>query len=505
MKRLAASLTALVLVFAFIAFGVTNWCINQKNSTPIEQTIDLDATYDQNDLLVDKIIEVYNGTEVEIPQIKGLKDTAIQDKINNDIYQRATKAFLEFEKIDYSSYYTYGNFANVISISLYIGGDSLYNQVDFNYNLVDGSPLQLEDLFVKDADIISVVRSAFYDTLAFSDFFDSMDYEGFDYEEYLASPDENQLYKLVKSYMNGDKEFIFSPSAIYLSPSNYMAEVSMVDIYDKVAIYSKYMTEESIFTGEYKGFKNIFTCADAHYEMFDKIEYGYIEENMWYDITVWQDYIDDDINNYQSQKYKSFRESIYLQCHDILEEYRLSAKSNPDYFHILLMKPNITLYSKSEHVNGEWINHYSDMATVNNSIQFFQMPMELYESVYKNKIIDAYRNRYFSMAGGVYLDTEETEGATVMTADDTKLYNYITKEPLTSLEDVFYPDSNYMDIIEDEIISQLAESGYFGYDVSDAVITLNGDSIIATIPNIDDFYVYISFYRFDKESFKLFD
>lgn len=63
------------------------------NLTNDEQTIDIYATYDQNDLLINQITEMYNEIEITIPQIEGLKDKDIESKINNEMRTRI------FEKI----------------------------------------------------------------------------------------------------------------------------------------------------------------------------------------------------------------------------------------------------------------------------------------------------------------------------------------------------------------------------------------------------------------------
>ena len=38
------------------------------------------------------------------------------------------------------------------------------------------------------------------------------------------------------------------------------------------------------------GYKNIFTCANGNYDIFENIEYGYLEDNFWYDITIGSSY-----------------------------------------------------------------------------------------------------------------------------------------------------------------------------------------------------------------------
>lgn len=501
MKRLSICLIIFVCIFAAAAVGVTNWCITNKNNSGfVEQTIDLNATYDQNDLLVEHTVEIHNGVEVEIPEIKGLRNTSVQDKINGDIYQRAVGAINNFGEVRYANYYTYANFANVISIGFYMGNDDFNDRIFFNYNLVDGSRLKLEDLFVKDADVLAIVRSAFYNSLAM---YGEYEYDG--ETSYIASPDENTVYKVVKAYMSGDEDFAFSPSEIYFYEGDYTADVSMIDIYDKITVYSKYLTGKSLYTGEYEGFKNLFTCSDGNYDTFDKIEYGYMGENLWYDITMWKEYIDEDFDKSKAEKLSRFREDVYRREYDAFEEYKLTAQKNPDKFYIVLIKPHVTMYAHSNYENDEWVCSYSDMAAVYSTTQVFEMPISLYETVYKDKITESYRYRYFAMRGGMYLDTDETDGAVFTETDSYTLYNYMTGEELTELTDVFYPDSNYMDIIEEELEYRLNDEGYYGYGIDDATLTIRGTAVNAAIPDLDNFSTDIYFGMFDKESMKLFN
>ena len=60
-------------VFALGAIGVTYVCIQNakhevKVSHSIEPGIDLYGTYNQNDLLVNELVEMYNDVEVKIPK-----------------------------------------------------------------------------------------------------------------------------------------------------------------------------------------------------------------------------------------------------------------------------------------------------------------------------------------------------------------------------------------------------------------------------------------------------
>ena len=59
-----------------------------------------------------------------------------------------------------------------------------------------------------------------------------------------------------------------------------------------------------------------------------------------------------------------------------------AVKNNPDKFYILFSKPTINMYMDSKYENGKWDYTYSDMATVYENVQIFEMPIEVYEKVY---------------------------------------------------------------------------------------------------------------------------
>lgn len=499
MKKLITCLAVFLLIFSVAAVGITYFSISNANKAENETGINLYGTYDQNDLSIDSVTETHNGVEVNIPLIRGLKDTDVQDKINRDMYEKARLVIDKHPDINYANHYTYANFANVISISFNVGfeEDPYSERIHFNYNLVDGSPLKLEDLFVSDTNLVDIIRSAVYKQMAL--------YGGYDRDTYVHYPNEEEVYKIVKGYLaEENKTFAFSPSAIFLYPKNHFAEVKMIDHADNISIYSKYTTKESIFTGEYPGFKNAFTCADTQYDLFDKIEYGYAEDNLWYDITI-SNYSDTHSDEEKAKKFEIFKNDIYADFESMKDEYRLTARENPDKFYIVLAKPNIQLYSHSRYNNGEWHYTYSDMAAVYNQIQVFEMPLELHDSLYRDKIIDTYRYQYFAMRGGAWLDTENPEGATVTVIDESSLYNYVTGEELTELEDIFYPDSNYLEVIEDEVKERLELKGYSAdYDISDMQLEISGSYVEATIEPID-FTAQVYFSSFDKSTMKLFD
>jgi len=135
--------------------------------------------------------------------------------------------------------------------------------------------------------------------------------------------------------------------------------------------------------------------------------------------------------------------------------------------------------------------------------------MEVYENVYKDKIIDTYRYQYFEMRGGAYLDTNANDGTTVTEMRNEKLYNYTTGEELTKLSDVFIEDSGYMTVIESRAKESMIEK--YNYSEEDAnnfikeiSCELVGTRVNVTIPGIEDFLVMIYFNNFDIRMMKLF-
>lgn len=512
----AVALLATSIVF--IIFATKN--SNEEASSDIEETIskapdnsqinttigiDLNGTYDQNDLLIEILTKDFNGSEISLPQISGLKDEAVQEKINKDIVLSLETAMKDLSQIDYSYAHTSANFANVISISYnYSDGDN-YDNLYLNYNLIDGSRLYLEDLFIEGTDILDIVRSGFYKSMAV--------YGEYDRETYVVSPDEMMVYRAVRDYMALDeKEFAFSPSEIFLYNSDNMATIQMLDIAEKVDIYTKYLTEEDIFTGEYPGYEDIFTCANCEqYSIFENINYGIGADNLWYDITTGLGYMADEENVSSEKKsaFEDFKASVYAEYYKEIEKQIAIAEKNPEKFYILFIKPYISMYSDSKYINGKWNYISSNGASVSCTIQLFEMPLELYETTYKQKLVDTYRYPYFAMRGGAYLDRENLEGATLTETDENKLFNFVTGEEYAQLEDLFHEGVDYMSTINQKVIQRLSDRDYSSAEISQLMETMNiqvgGSSIIVTFPSIEDWSVWISYSEFDISTMRIFD
>ncbi len=514
MKKLIITLSVVVCVFALLCIGVTYWCISQNApvipsaTVPVEKPIDLYGTYDTNPILIDSLTENVGDVEISIPQIKGLKDTSVQKKINDDMYAKVHQLLDKYEAINYANFYTYANFANVVSISFNVGfGYQPYSDIIyFNYNLIDGNELKLEDLFFKDTDLLDIVRSSFYKSTVM--------YGNYDSETFIVSPNEEKLVKLVKSYMESDnKKFAFTPVSILFYSGDSMADALMIDYYDIITIYSKYLTDEDIYTGEYENFKNLFTCSPCQYDIFEQIEYGYIEDNMWYDFTAGYDYIPQNGEGFDEKKveqYTELKESMYEKFHALIDDYRKTAQNNPDTFYMVLFKPNSNLYISSEYENRTWYNTFSNLANISNRVYIYSMPLKIYEESFKDLIVETYRYEYFAMRGGAYFFEDELpNGVHLETRTTAYLYNYITGEEYSSLKDIFYEDSGYIDVIKDRVADRLSFQSDLPKDVDSLIeemsLSLDGSMIVASFPSMEDFSVYIFLDDFDKSMLKIFD
>lgn len=514
MKKLIIILTCIVFVFAAVCIGITYWSISQNQPAPptafipVEKPIDLYGTYDTNPILIDSLTEKIGDVEISIPQIKGLKDTSVQKKINDDMYAKAHQLLDKHDAINYANFYTYANFSNVVSISFNVGFDyQPYSDiVYFNYNLIDGSELKLEDLFFKDTDLLDIVRSSFYKSTVM--------YGNYDSETFIVSPNEEKLVKLVKSYMESDnKRFAFSPVSILFYSGDSMADARMIDYHDSITIYSKFLTEDELYTGEYENFKNLFTCSPCQYDIFEQIEYGYLEDNMWYDFTAGHDYIprnEEGFDEEKVEKYTELKENMYEKFYELIKDYRKKAQNNPDTFYMVLFKPNSNLYVDSKYENGTWYNTFSNLVNISNSVYIYSMPLKVYEESFKDLITETYRYEYFAMRGGAYLFEDELpEGVHLETKTTSYLYNYITGEEYTSVKDLFFDDETAINSIEELVRERLSYQNNLPKDIDSLIdemsLKLEYTKIIASFPSWEDYTVTMRLDNFDKSLLKIFD
>jgi len=372
------------------------------------------GTYNENDLLINSVEIELAGITADIPQIEGLTDKEIQNKINDDMQKRIKEVGEGIPNLNFIEYYVDSNFANVISISLFYGSDDEYGQVYLNYNLINGEKLTFEELFYEDTDTLEIVRNAFYEALILY--------------QMSGNISENEYYKIVKSFTEAeDKQFAFTPSKIYLYYKDTTASVKMLDIADEISIYSRYLTEESLYEDDDIGKKDIMTGVSIPYEAFSLFEFGYLHDNCWYDITSMKEYTGETFSPEKLVKYEQFKNEKYDEVYAQIDEYGKRAQEHPDNFYIIICKPSFYVEIDSEWNGEEWMEDYRDTAVVTDNYTVLEMPMKVYETIYKEKLLEAYRYDYLAMAGGIYLEVTEDE-IQVEEQYNQETYNYMTGE-----------------------------------------------------------------------------
>lgn len=417
MKRIKIIFIAILIASFLIGCNNTLYSKEQPEGSKdnVEYpTMNPYGTYNENDLLISGIETESAGITVVIPQIDGLINKEIQNKINEDMQKQIEEACEGIPNLNFLEYYVDSNFSNVISISVFYGSDDEYGQVYLNYNLVNGEKIDFEELFHEDTDTLEIVRNAFYEAMIL----------------YQMSGDvnENEYYKIVKSYTESeDKQFAFTPSKIYLYYKDTTASVRMMDIPEEISIYSRYLTEESLYEKDNIGKKEIMTGVAIPYEAFSLFEFGYLHDNCWYDITSVKEYIGEAFPAEKFVKYEQFKTEKYDEIYAQIEVYGKDAQEHPENFYIIISKPSFYVEIDSEWNGEEWLEDYRDTAVVTDKVTVLEMPMEIYESVYKDKILEAYRYDYLAIAGGIYLDVTEDE-VQVEEQYNQKTYNYMTGE-----------------------------------------------------------------------------
>jgi len=124
-------------------------------------------------------------------------------------------------------------------------------------------------------------------------------------------------------------------------------------------------------------------------------------------------------------------------------------------------------------------------------------------------LIDTYRYEYFEMRGGAYLDPDAEDGALITRLEEQDLYNYITGEKITNIEDVFEENSGYLDVIKQKTRANLIEKYEYSEADADLLIEkiqyeLDGTQVNVTIPELDGFMTIIYFHQFDESMMKIF-
>lgn len=566
-----------IFVFAVISFCITGILIKQKNYNNLadkqkennnineevkeqdnisgnvndennavsqvkEKTINLNGTYDQNDLKIEEVTEHNEiiGSDIKYPQINGLKNKDVEKKINEDIKikinNRLEKIYKE-NKINNINLYMdiKSNFANVISLSVDFGYllNDKYNHeyICLNYELINGENLKFEDLFVQNVDLNNIVRRILYRTVTQEeawnfDVYDiefdkeksewtamtwKLDENGDGYDErdiYIPKFNEYEIYKTMNKFMKSDdKQFSFTPAELELKIDNgeHTHSIKFLDIAEDVVIYDKYLTKGSIFENENIGMKNIFTCSVPQNSDNRFLEYGFATENLFYEISEGHMFIEP---GYTFEKsLNTLKNQALTESRNIIEKYKQIAENNPDKFYILSLNQqpeanndtNIVQISLSEKIGYISIeNKEKVIADIKDSFRYHNV---IFYGSGLNLFFE--RNEYYES----YIKLEKIEGKSYKEIYDARNLREIAAE-----KDVFKIDVDYTNILNERFKEELNVHWYYETDTEEKIKELMAHAhyeidifgITMKFPN-EQYGVTLGYDKIGKEYLNIYD
>lgn len=566
-----------IFVFAVISFAITGLLIKQKNYNNFadktiennnnsgetkednninentknenngvqqvkEKTIDINGTYDQNDLKIEEVTDHNEiiGSDIKYPQINGLKNKDVEKKINEDIKLKVNnkfeKIYREYNINNINPYMSIkSNFANVISITVdfgYLLNDKyIHEYICLNYELLNGESLKFEDLFVQNVDLNNIVRRILYRTVTQEeawnfDVYDiefdkeksewtamtwKLDENGNGYDErdiYIPKLNEYEIYKIMNKFMKSeDKQFSFTPAELELKieDSEHTHSIKFLDIAEDVVIYDKYLTKESVFENENIGLKNIFTCSVPSNNDNRFLEYGFAKDNLFYEISEGYMFIEPGYTFENSLN--ALKKQALIESRNIIEKYKQIAENNPDKFYILSINQQpeanndtnimqISLSKKIGYISIE--NKEKVIADIKDSFRYHNV-------VFYGSGLALYfeRNEYYES----YTKLEKIEGESYK-----KVYDARDLREITAERDVFKDNIDYEKILNelfkdelrvhwyyetytDEKINELMANAYYEVDIY---------GITMKIPN-EQYDVSLGYNKIGKEYLTVYD
>lgn len=233
---------------------------NVNDNTP---GVSLTDFYDENDLIWEQIEYSEDTIEGWYYQIKGLKNKEVEKKVN----EKLKKSAIVTAKNRYSlsknkenklkfKQYKMSSFSNVLSVANLLENNYYESQNTFvSLDLNTGNELKIEDLFTKDADILGTIRHAFYSQLGYDLVYD-------DHSTIYQNVDEIELQKIIKEYKTTEYiNFGFTPEILIVILRDKEVRIPFsIDI----AIYSRFLSKESLFENDNIGFKNIHVFSNIN-------------------------------------------------------------------------------------------------------------------------------------------------------------------------------------------------------------------------------------------------
>ena len=404
LKSLIIKRLIFVILFLLVAIGVTAYLVianpfakEEEEPEPVQEEIDNEVptlsrnhvsllnydtdTFDYNELKIYEMKETFEDHEISYYQIDGLKNASIEEKINSHLKIDLENAIIEAQnngniRENRFNVWTYNtsSFANTLSICYTIYSYDFddddpnvsyqwYGYVPENYDLTTGNNLQIQDLFTDDTLGADIFNDTFYSEFVSSYASTDWDEEGWslivaDYKDI-----EEEILELMMDFNDGkDIPFYFDEQTVTLA-ENY-ARIFFDEHLDFVAVYNKFKTSSSIFTGKYQALKNLPVLTkryNSDYQVVEESENYYIDlsldriYNNFYDekdkideaiierlFESTKEYVDNEVKTMKKEAIDSGKFIIYNNA------YHISKGGYWDYFTQRYIPDNLYVFSISE-------------------------------------------------------------------------------------------------------------------------------------------------------------
>ncbi|HCC03787.1 MAG TPA: hypothetical protein DEP51_02875 [Clostridiales bacterium] len=285
-------------------------------------------TYNENDLIFNDYIDINGEVKLrkDIPdiiikekyigfiQIDGLKDKQVQTKINNLLKEKA----YSFGKDKRVGTDVTSSFSNVLGVSFYMIDERGQNEKNefLHIDLSTGNEIPFEEIFVSSAPIKSILAEGMYKTLAWETKEKNTNEENWEDDYDISKADisdfEDKSINLAKKYekekgkikysLYFDKIIVYDLLNGITDKEDRTITIDFVDHLEDIAIYKRFLTEDSLFENSDIGLKNIIVCEYPKvYGIQDVINeiplnIGFISDNVYME-DFFECYISDTNNN----------------------------------------------------------------------------------------------------------------------------------------------------------------------------------------------------------------
>ena len=193
--------------------------------------------------LWDSLFDNPIAVDWNVGTISGLKDKAVEKKINTEINK---------DRVSNGNSWGITNVSDILCVA---HQDSNYKIVKYsNFRLDTGERLKFEDIFTKDADITQflvtgIYRTLIHDMCPYDQRFAGKNCSETDTAKFDYTAIEEETFRLVNYYkMNGIKEFGIERGYIYFQIENdTWFKTYIGDHYQDVALYNRFKSKTSLY------------------------------------------------------------------------------------------------------------------------------------------------------------------------------------------------------------------------------------------------------------------